>query len=275
MQALSIKKYVEDLNSTNYSSAVYNINWTSLAGDDYKYNVTICDLVGLCNSTTTRTISLITSQSNISLNSGWNLIALPMANQDAGTNRTINLNEGWNLIGYTGAVNTSLSNAVFNNGTSSYAWPTAVANNKVQAYMAYYDNPVNDNESTFKYLSTLSDFDDSVFRQDKGYWVYSNEAGNLTIPSIGGTTAGQSYSYLKIRFSNGTQELSINDAYTNKWISDYINYLDINTGEFVYVCSVTGALAQDPDKCLTTYLEPQKGYFINSLKDNITLIRQN
>jgi len=47
-------------------------------------------------------ITLITSQSNITLNSGWNLISLPMKNTENGTDKNISFVAGWSLIGYTG-----------------------------------------------------------------------------------------------------------------------------------------------------------------------------
>jgi hypothetical protein len=52
-----------------YDLLTEEINWTGLAGDDYKYNVSVYDTAGNTNSTATRTITLITPQSNITLNS--------------------------------------------------------------------------------------------------------------------------------------------------------------------------------------------------------------
>ncbi len=52
------------------------------------------------NSTATRSLTLITSQTNITLNSGWNLIALNLSNGDSGTDRNISIVSGWNLIWY-------------------------------------------------------------------------------------------------------------------------------------------------------------------------------
>lgn len=59
------------LNETNYTTAVYNINFTNLSDDSYYYNVTIRDKVGKTNSTKTRKITIDTTipTTNVSLTS--------------------------------------------------------------------------------------------------------------------------------------------------------------------------------------------------------------
>ncbi len=60
-------------------------------------------------------------------------------NPDFGTHRNITLvTDGWNLIGYSSDVNLSLEDVKFHNGSDEFTWQNAVANNKVQAYLAYY-----------------------------------------------------------------------------------------------------------------------------------------
>lgn len=232
-------------------------------------------------TTATRSITLITSQNNITLNSGWNLISLPMKNTDTGTDRNISLVKGWNLIGYNGAVNTSLSNAKFNNGSNSYTWAQALANNKVQAYLAYYDNNAQDSLTQYKYMSTLPGLDDYLFRQNKGYVMYVNDenGGTLIIPSIGGTLSNQTYNYDKLRFSNGNYEKNITDAIQAGWIpSGNIRYWGCDPEledlcnnpyywEFLYIDS-SGTKGK-------TNLNSLEGTFVYSNLDNITLIRQN
>ena len=116
---------------------------------------------------------MITSQSNITLNSGWNLVALDMKNTDNGTDRNISLVQGWNLIGYSSnEANLSLADANFTNSSGSqYTWANAVANNKVQAYLPYYDaSSALASGRKYKYTATSDlEMDDSALRANKGY----------------------------------------------------------------------------------------------------------
>lgn len=54
------------VNSTTYTTAIRSINWTTLPSEIYYYNVTICDIVNQCNSTSTRKLTLDTTNPLIS-----------------------------------------------------------------------------------------------------------------------------------------------------------------------------------------------------------------
>lgn len=126
-------------------------------------------------------------------------------------------------------------NAIFTNSSgSSYTWAQALTNNNVQAYLAYYDNPATDSESGFNYLSTISDMDDTTFRQNKGYWIYANSSWNLTIPSVGGSLSNETYAYSRLRFSNGTSEVNITQAGLGgySWIEDTIKYWGMSMEDY-------------------------------------------
>jgi len=145
--------------------------------------------------------------------------------------------------------------------------------------LAYYDSSsATASQRKYKYLAT-SDLamDDSAFRQDKGYWIHTNEAGTLTIPSVGGTTSGETYSYEKLRFMNGTDEKNITQAGSAGWVDlTFIQYHDTNVDDYMYVCScVAGGRGGCDDFCLADSFNSWQGYFIKSNYDNITLIRQN
>lgn len=179
---------------------------------------------------------------------------------------------GWNLIG--SDVNFSLADVTFTNDSgNSYTWAQALTNNKLQAYLSYYDSsPATASSRKYKYLSTVSGMDDDSLRKNKGYWVYMNNSGNLTLPSAGGTWANATYNWDKLRFVNESgSELNITDADDAGWIfggtgaQTYINYYD--SGSFRQVSDHPLA---DEDT-----LSPWRGYFIYSNYDNITLIRQN
>jgi len=214
---------------------------------------------------------LIESQTNITLNAGWNLISLMLNTTDSGTDRNISIHAGWNLIGYSSNTTLALSDAKFINSTGDeLTWNQAITNGHVQAYLAYYDSsPASLSDRKYKYLSAVSGMDASSFEQGRGYWLYANDAGNLTLPGVGGSTAGQTFPWSKLRFSNGTDELNITDAGLGgeRWIEDTLKYW-----------------GWDPYKTPPGYkflslssgnLNSWQGYFIWSHYDNITLIRQN
>ena len=200
-----------------------------------------------------------------------------MAQTDNGTDRNISLVSGWNLIGYTSDTNLSLADTTFNNGTNSYTWAQALSNGKQQAYLAYYDSsPSTVSQRKYKYLSAENGLDDSAFRQGKGYWVYSNQSGNLTLPVIGGTLANQQYAYSKIRVSNGSLELSLTDAgnSTYNWIDLTFKYWGVNPNTKKYgFLDLNGV--DDSEEGSKSTVSSQEGVWIKSLQDNIALIRQN
>ncbi len=258
------------VNSTSYTDSTRTINWTGLAGDDYVYNVTVNDTVGKTNSTVSRSLTVIGSQSNITLNSGWNLLSLTFDNTENDTDRNISLVAGWNLIGYDGDINVSLADTTFHDGTTSYGFSDAVSNNKLKNYLSYYDSSsATASERMYKYLGP-SRVDDTAFRKNNGYWLYANVSGNLTLPSVGGSSSGESYEWSKLRFRNSSgSELGIVEAGTAGWLETTLqtwNQTGIdpqgNPGyDFIVISSGT--------------LDFGKAYFINSRQDNLTLIRQN
>jgi len=144
--------------------------------------------------------------------------------------------------------------------------------------MPYYDSSsAIASQRKYKYAAESDlEMDDSSLRTGRGYWVYANQAGNLTLPGVGGTIAGQSYARSKLRLSNGTSELTFDQAGSAGWIdSNVIYYWDGSAVTYRYVCEKTGDLSLDPENCLTTSLDSSQGYFIKSNIDNLTLIRQN
>lgn len=172
---------------------------------------------------------------------------------------------GWNLIGTD--TNFSLADVTFTNDSgNSYTWANALANNKVQAYLSYYDNsPATASERKYKYASTVSGMDDTSLRKNRGYWIYMNNSGNLTLPSAGGSLSGETYNWDKLRFWNGSNEKSISDVgvFGDNWIDSDLRYWEDNAFK---IASDVGS---------TTTLNSWTGYFIYSNSDNMTLIRQN
>jgi len=171
---------------------------------------------------------------------------------------------GWNLIGYSAVgANFTLSSAVFTNSTNSYSWDNAVAAGAVQAYLSYYDaSPATASQRKYKYVSAISGFDDTMLRTNKGYWIYANSSGNLTLLGVGGSYENATYDWTNLYFRDGTgAEKNIIDADTAEWIDLPIKFWNpINRANF-----------DDVSENLNSW----QGYFIYSWQDNMTLLRQN
>jgi len=214
----------------------------------------------------------VVNTSEITLNSGWNLISLDMRQGDTGTDRNISLVAGLNLIGYSAiAENFTLSEATFHDGTTEYTWAEALASGKQHAYLSYYDaSSATASERKFKYVSTISGMDDTQLRNNKGYWIYSNVSGNLTLPGVGGSYSNATYGWSSLYFRNSSGVVkSISDAGTANWLTTTLKKYGL-----------VGTLPNgDPDydfiDISSGNLESWKGYFVYSNVDNLTLIRQN
>ena len=182
---------------------------------------------------------------------------------------------GWNLIGYSAIANNfSLSSAVFTNSSNSYAWDDAVAAGTVQAYLSYYDSsPASAVNRKFKYVSTLSGFDDTQLRGNKGYWIYANSSGNLTLPNVGGSYENATYDWSRLYFRNSSGVVKgITGAGASGWVESNLQYTAGGTAyTFKTICGTTSGLSG----CDKTTIYSWEGIFIKSNFDNMTLIRQN
>jgi len=108
--------------------------------------------------------------------------------------------------------------------------------------------------------------DDTSLRKNKGYWVYMNESGNLTLPSAGGTWSNESFNWNKLRFVNGSDELNITDAGDEGWLAQTaLQYWDNGWKE----------ISGSPPPTGKSIISSWEGIFIKSNVDNLTLIRQN
>jgi len=168
----------------------------------------------------------------------------------------------------------NLSDAKFHNGSYEFTWAQAIANDKVKAYSSYYDSSsATASLRKYKYLG-VSGVDDDVFRRNKGYWVYMNEAGNLTLPSAGGSLSGESYDWSKLRFWNGSEELNITAAgnATYGWVQTTLRYwgYDSINEEWTF-----RNIMANPGLTGKTTISSLEGIFVYSNVDNLTLIRQN
>ena len=255
------------VNTTTYTTQTTSINWTGLVGDDYWYTVNITDLAGNVN-TTTRKITPIDSEANISLNTGWNLVAPILRSTDSGTDRNITIVDGWNLIGHSSEDPFDISTITFTNTSGdTTTWANTIAQKKLYGYLAYYDSSsATASERKYKYAGA-SGVDETTLTADRGYWLNARQNGTLTLPAAGGTLNTSTYAWSKLRFHNGTDELNITDADSAGWIDRSLQFYD---NGFKYIC-----VQQLFETCNKGTILPWEGVFIRSYKDNITLIRQN
>ena len=285
--------FISAYTSSNYGvdSLVIGGGESNISSNDYSMGVVISDISGNTSSLNYATqLGFYSANANITqdtyettLNKGWNLISLNLRTNGSVENDTIALVEGWNLISSNYDGNLSFDNLTYTNSSGDeMSWDDAVAGNQVKAYLSYYDSSsALASQRKFKYSASSSlSVDDSKIRKGQGYWLYADEAGNLTLPSMVHPGGEESYAWSKLRFRNSSGvELNISDAFDNNWLGkDYIMYWDTGEDGFRYVCE--GIYDGSPfspynPKCLKNSLDNNLSYFIYSNQDNLTLIRQN
>ncbi len=194
-------------------------------------------------------------------------------NADSKTDRNISIVSGWNLIGHSAETAFDISTITFTNTSrDTVTWANAIAQKKLYGYLAYYDSSsaVASNRK-YKYAAT-SGVDDNRLRKKTGYWLNARQEGTLTLPGVGGTLNTSTYTWNKLRFHNGTDELNVSDADSEGWITKPGDSVE----EVIwYRGLVRGKPAWMQIPFHKTTISPWEGYFVWSNYDNITLIRQN
>jgi len=207
----------------------------------------------------------VTSSSNVTLYTGWNMFALTMNNTDEGSDRNISLSSSGdgtrNLIGFSSDTEVDFTDLKFTpTGGAEKTFQEAVDDGDLRYDLAHYDN--SPGEKRYRYTS----MNDNVLRKHKAYDIYVDTAGNLTIENVGGSLEGESYEWKNLMFSNGTHELNISDAYDEGWIygefkDTIIQFWNTELNGWDYITS-------------TDSLNSWQGYFIKSNKNNIKISRQ-
>jgi hypothetical protein len=246
------------MNTSEFYSPVYEMNYTNLLVGDYRIVVDVWDNALNFNSSTIRA-TILESEYRVTLNAGWNLISIMTKTNTTG-DRNISLVRGYNLIGYSSTNEKALSEAIFTNSSGyNYSWSEAVSNGKLKRFLPYWDR------GKYRYLTTESGFDDTNFR-NRGYKIYANNDGVLTIPNITGSMSGETYNWSNLKFWNGSIMLNVTDAVDSSWISSPL--YTINNGAWQYIRGNTMGGAK-------TYLTSFEGVFILGKRNNIELVRQN
>ena len=136
-----------------------------------------------------------------------------------------------------------------------------------QNQFATYDS----NTKKYKYVPV----GDTNLRKGKGYWVYANSSGNLTIPSVGGSLINDTYAWSDLYFTNCTDDCTdIIDGVNVKNISDANSSGWIKLPIFRYDPNIPGSYKYRDVNLSPGYFASWKGYFIISNQNNITLLRK-
>lgn len=107
-------------------------------------------------------------------------------------------------------------------------------------------------------------------------WVKSYLAINMTVSDVYGSPIGETYDWAKLRFSNGTDDLGIVEAGTEGWLSSTTLQTWNQTGSFLGNPTYGWIFIDNEGIPLhTNILASWRGYFVNSLEDNIYLLTNN
>ena len=259
--------FVGTMNYTLYCSAITSGN--SICGSkafDTSTSIDSCEVT-----------ILPSSQNNITLYKGWNLVSFITDTYETGIDKNISVSQGWNLIGHSSNISVNLSDVNFTNSTGSrFTWQQAINAGKVKAYLRYLQN------KTYKYVGLPgSGMHDYALRDSVGYWVYIYEVtgGNITLPGVGGAATGQITGYADLRFINGTAmpggsitPKTADEAQAAGWVfsnspADKIWYS--NPGLLVDLDNVCEAMGT----CDATTISAWRGYYIWSNYDNVIVMR--
>jgi hypothetical protein len=206
----------------------------------------------------------VRNSNNVSLSAGWNMVSITTENNDSSSDINVSLSAGWNLIGYSSDVNVSLDNLTFTNSSGTRdTFTNSARAGKVQKNVAYIKG---ENTNSKKYSFVGKSNADAGLTKNRGYWIYAQQAGNVTLPGVRGSAKNESYKLSDLMFSNGTDELNVTDAYSAGWIPNRIYYWNPSVSAYSsYNILLSGS----------TMLLPWDGYFVQTLKSNITMLRQN
>lgn len=246
---LILRKIIKS--GTECGSSCYN--FTSMNSNALTFNITD---FGNGNISVGK---FVRSRSEVALSTGWNMISLQTEHNQTG-DANISLSVGWNLIGYSSDVNISMNNVSFTNlSGSNDTFTNSARAGKLQKNVAYVTGSGNAQKYSFVGKSGA----DTALTKNKGYWVYANQSGNITLPGVGGSLKSETYKWSDLMFSNGTDEKTSLNAVLALWISNTAYYWDSNTG-YVPVSISSSQI-----------FNPWDGYFIKTNRDNITVLRQN
>jgi hypothetical protein len=153
-----------------------------------------------------------------------------------------------------------------NNESQNESWRAATSSNEVSYGLAYYNS--SGDRDKYQYAP----YDDNSLRSEKGYWVYAQEAGTVKMNVAGASDSNETYliSDLMVRNENSGEVKKFDTAAGVGWSDSVLRtYRDGSGSNYVdsYGCT------SDPEVCSYDRLLPWDGYFIKSLRENLTLLR--
>jgi hypothetical protein len=206
----------------------------------------------------------VRSKSEIPMTTGWNMISLTTENNETSEDVNVSLSAGWNLIGYSSDLNESTTNIDFTNSSGvKDNFVNSSRAGKLQRNVAYLSGSANAQKYSFVGKSGA----DAGLSKGKAYWVYANQAGNLTMKGVGGSRKNETYKLTDLMFRNGSGvEKNITDAVAEGWIgggnlNQLVWYWDTESEDWANVLS-------------TQSINTWNGYFVKGLRNNITMLRQ-
>jgi len=104
----------------------------------------------------------------------------------------------------------------------------------------------------------------------EAFWIKSYLAVNMTIPNVYGSPVGETFDWIDLRFSNGTDELGIVEAGGAGWVTTTLQYWGPDAfGDYQFRYIDAAGLSGK------STLSPLEGFFIRSYSDNIYLLTNN
>lgn len=180
---------------------------------------------------------------------------------------SISFVSGYNLIGMSSDNNISINNVYFN----GYNYTDAKARGIITSV----------NVTTN--ISSLISSEATVLQKGKGYFIVGKTIGNMTLKGIGGSLSNDNVKLADLIFINSTgSRLNITQAVNASWFNSNSEHNTVYYYNSEAKSYNTVQADSDDDICIfledsgeTCYLKSWTGYAINSLYNNITVLRKN
>jgi hypothetical protein len=198
----------------------------------------------------------------IKLEEGWNAISIRTSDSMPSGIYNVSLSTGNNLIGFPCKEAISTEDLLFNNGTASYDYETAIANGVLTSPLA----------RSYNLDVAGGTHEISIIVPYTGYWVNVRSATTIIFNKENRCNLnGETFAYSDLRVSNGTDEKTIVEAANAGWLSSSI-LLYWGWSEILEEYTWLTIRASGGNK---NTISPFEGVFIKSNIDNIYLIANN
>ena len=109
----------------------------------------------------------------------------------------------------------------------------------------------------------------------EAYWITTDRLLNVTYSGVYGSPVGETFDWADLRLSNGTEELSYDEAHQAPydWVESVLRFYNTSTGSDKFICK--GIEFPYSSSCQRTFAYSWEGLLIVSELDNIYLITNN